>query len=150
MRFVWRLQRILDIKGREEEVLRGELFDITQKALSVRQLIVVKQSEIRSTMAELRAKPAAERIREQGFVLRCIENDDEQIRQLSVRLEQIEEERKAKMFEIMKVRKFRKGLEKLRENAKDEFVKEQNMIEQKQLDDNTNISEARKVLAGYS
>jgi flagellar protein FliJ len=149
MRFVWRLQRILDIKGREEEALRGELFEITQKALSVRQLIVVKQSEIRSTMAELRAKPDTERVREQGFVLRCIENDDEQIRRLSVRLEQIEEERKAKMFEIMKVRKFRKGLEKLRENAKTEFVQEQNMIEQKLLDDSTNISEARKVLAGY-
>ncbi|KKK47875.1 hypothetical protein LCGC14_3150790 [marine sediment metagenome] len=54
--------------------------------------------------------------------------------------------RQEKIKEVMELRKFRKGLEKIKENDKVEFIKEQEKYEQKDSDDKTNVRYARKII----
>ena len=68
------------------------------------------------------------------------------IKELEEQLAKVEELRQEKMQEVMEIRKFRKGLEKIRENDKVEFVKEQERLEQIDLDDKTSVRYARNIL----
>ena len=71
---------------------------------------------------------------------------DRKITELEEQLAKVEELRQEKMQEVMEIRKFRKGLEKIRENDKVEFVKEQERLEQIDLDDKTSVRYARNIL----
>ena len=71
---------------------------------------------------------------------------EDAIRKLEFKLAKVEELRQQKIVEIMEMRKFRKGLENLRDKAKEEFDQEQSKIEQNDSDDKTSISYARKII----
>jgi flagellar biosynthesis chaperone FliJ len=145
-RFVWRLQRLLDIKIKQEDAKRGELVIVTEQALSVRSAIMVRKAAMRKLLRDLSEKDGQERLSEQVLVLKYIHVSETEIKNLEFRLAELEKERQKKLQEIMKIRKFRKGLERLRANSKTEFVKEQEWLEQKDLDDKSTMSFARKVI----
>ncbi len=145
-RFVWRLQRLLDIKIKQEDAKRSELVIVTEQALSVRSAIMVRKAAMRKLLRDLSEKDGQERLSEQELVLKYIHVSEAEIVNLELRLLELETERQKKLEEIMKIRKFRKGLERLRANSKAEFVKEQEWLEQKDLDDKSTMSFARKVV----
>ena len=145
-RFVWRLQRLLDIKIKQEDAKRGELVAVTEQALAVRSEIMVQKAALRKLLTDLSAKQAQQRLSEQEFFLKYAHVSDAEIDKLELKLAELERVRHNKIQEIMKIRKFRKGLERLRAEAKAEFVKEQEKREQKDLDEKTTVSFARKVI----
>ena len=145
-RFVWRLQRLLDIKIKQEDAKRGELVAVTEQALAVRSEIMVQKAALRKLLTDLSAKQAQQRLSEQEFFLKYAHVSDAEIDKLELKLAELERVRRNKIQEIMKIRKFRKGLERLRAEAKAEFVKEQEKREQKDLDEKTTVSFARKVI----
>ena len=51
---------------------------------------------------------------------------------------------KQKIAEVLKVRRFKEGLEKLRAEAKTRFIKEQEKLEQRELDESATVGFARK------
>ncbi|MHC5061164.1 MAG: hypothetical protein ACYTFK_08785 [Planctomycetota bacterium] len=145
-RFVWRLQRLLDIKIKQEDAKRGELVAVTEQALAVRSAIMVRKAALRKLLSDLSEKQGRDRLSEQELVLKYIHVSEFEIKNLEFRLLELEKKRQEKLQEIMKIRKFRKGLERLRANSKAEFVKEQEWLEQKDLDDKSTMSFARKVV----
>jgi len=145
-RFVWRLQRLLDIKIKQEDAKRSELVAVTERALAVRSQIMLRRAALRKMLGELSDKEAKQRLSEQEFFLKYAHVSDEEIKKLELKLAGLEKLRQLKIQEIMKIRKFRKGLERLRAEAKAQFLKEAEKHEQKELDDKTIMSFARKMI----
>ena len=145
-KFVWRLQRLLDIKTKQEESMRAELVAITEQAVSLRGRIMMQKTILRRMLAEMEEKEGSQRLAEQEFFFKYAHISDERIKKLEEQLAEVEKLRREKIKELMVIRKYRKGLEKLREKAKTEYLIEQNAYEQKDLDEKTNMSIAREII----
>jgi flagellar export protein FliJ len=145
-KFKWRLQRLFDLKVKQEDVMRTELVSITEQAVALRGRIMLRKTALRQMLAKLKKKDAKKRMQEQQLVLKYIHVTDKEIEALGMKLIELEKLRREKIKQIMKIRKLRKGLEKLRDNAKADFIKELEKFEQNELDDNTTITFARKIL----
>jgi len=149
-KFTWRLQRLLDLKVKQENVMRTELVSITEQAVALRGRIMLRKTALRQMLAKLAKKDAKKRLKEQQLVLKYIHVTDKEIEELKTKLAELEKLRRDKIKQIMKIRKLRKGLEKLRADARAEFIKELEKFEQNELDDNTTITFARKILQHHT
>ena len=138
-RFEWRLQRVLEIRRKEEQTKRAELFELTEKLAATRGELLVKQKILRNIVCSLAGQHPKGRLVEQEFFMAYSATSDEQIKRLKEKISQLESQQKEKITEVMKVRRFKEGLEKLRAEAKTRFIKEQEKIEQKELDEGATI-----------
>jgi flagellar biosynthesis chaperone FliJ len=142
-RFAWRLQRVLDITDQRERALRAELFVLARRIREVREEIAWRQTMIRTLLAELAARPLAERLPEQAVILECSAAEQRIIRRLETRQRELDVERKAKTDQFLQVRGRRKTLERLREEARQEYLREEQKREQLQFDETAHIAFAR-------
>lgn len=101
---------------------------------------------MREMLRDLGRKKARERLAPQALFIRHAQFSEDQIKELERELAEIEKLRQQKISEILEIRKFRKGLEKLHAKAKTEFDEKQQKIEQNDLDDKTSTSYARKMM----
>jgi flagellar export protein FliJ len=142
--FVWRLQKVLDVKTKEEQFKRTELFRLTEHLAQKRSELLLRQRILEDLMADIARGPAAERWNAQEFFLQHAAVDDAQIRKLQDEIAELEVRQKRKMAEVLAARRFTEGLEKLRARAREQFLREQEKLEQKELDERTTISFARR------
>lgn len=145
-KFVWRLQRLLEIKQKQEQVLRGELVALTEQTVAIRGRIMVLKTQLRSQLTELKQLPADRRMQEQALYLEYVSIRDAEIRRLQDQWSMLEIQRRHKLQELLETQKFRKGLERLRLQARAEYEKEINREEQKILDECTHTGLTRKQL----
>jgi flagellar protein FliJ len=145
-RFSWKLQRLLDVRSRQEELKKNQLFALTQRIAQVRQNILMRQTRLQHMLSELAKKQAQERLRQQQLFLRAAAGADEKIKYLRAQLEELETQKKTLMTEILELRRFRKSLERLREIAKEQYENEVKKFEQNHLDETANIAFARMML----
>jgi len=143
-RFVWRLQRVLDIKKKEEQKTRAELFELTERLAQTRGKLLTQQKMLESIIEGLTERNPKRRLGEQEFFLRYSTASDERIKKLKENVNELESRQREKIAEVLKVRRFKEGLEKLRIEAKIQFIKEQEKLEQKELDEGATISFVRK------
>ncbi len=143
-RFVWRLQRVLEIKKKEEQKTRAELFGLTEGLAQTRAELFARQKMLESIIEGLTEGNPKKRLGEQEFFLRYSTASDEQIKKLKNNIKELESQQREKIAEVLKVRRFKEGLEKLRVEAKIQFIKEQEKLEQKELDEGATISFVRK------
>ncbi len=145
-RFEWRLQKLLDLKLKQEQTLRTELIAVTEQAVALRGQILMERAMLRQRLAEAERLPAEERMARQQLILQYSQVTESAIREMEQKLELLEILRRSKIQEILTVRKFRKGLEKLRLRAQEEFELEQQRQDQKQTDDRNTIGFARRLM----
>ncbi|HSV98623.1 MAG TPA: hypothetical protein VLI39_00515 [Sedimentisphaerales bacterium] len=143
-RFTWRLQRVLDVKAKEEQLRRTELFRLTELLTAKRGEMLMRQRVIENLLADLRNDRSPERLSSQAFVLQRVAVDDERIRKLQEEIAALGVRHKEKTAELLTVRRYREGLEKLRAQAQEEYIQEQERLEQKEQDDRTTVSYARR------
>lgn len=143
-RFVWRLQRVLDIKKKEEQKTRAELIELTERLAQTRGEFLARQKMLENIIEGLADRNPKKRLGEQEFFLRYSATSDQQIKKLKEKISELESQQREKIAEVLKVRKFKEGLEKLRVEAKIQFIKEQEKLEQKELDERATISFVRK------
>lgn len=146
LKFEWRLQKLLDLKNKQEDALRAELITVTEQAVGLRGQILMERTLLRQRLAETERMPAAGRMARQEFVLQFSQVTETAIRDMDRKLELLESVRRSKIQEILTVRKFRKGLEKLRTRAHEEFELDQQRKDQKQTDDRNSIGFARRIM----
>jgi len=142
-RFVWRLQRVLDVKTKEEQIKRTELFRLTEQLAAKRGESLMRRRILQDLLAEIQQGPSAERLNSQEFALRRAAVDDEHIRRLQEEIEALQIRHQEKTAEVLAARRFKEGLEKLREQAREEYIREQERLEQNELDENTTMAFAR-------
>jgi flagellar FliJ protein len=145
-RFVWRLQRILDIETKKEQKVRSQLLEMTEQLAETRGLLLTQQMILKDIMARLAKENPKNRLGRQEFFLRFSGNIDERIEKLKEKMRTLEYRQKEKIAELLKVRRFKEGLERLRKDAKTQFIKEQEKIEQKELDEIASVSFARNMI----
>jgi flagellar export protein FliJ len=145
-RFVWRLQRVLDIKIKEEQIKRAELFAITHKLAEAQSELLMQRRILADVINSLSQEHPKIRLDKQALFLRYAAINDELIKKLENKVKEIEIKQKEKIGEVLKVKKFRKGLEKLRTETKMRFIKEQEKLEQKDADEMTTMGFARKIM----
>ncbi len=142
-RFAWRLQRVLDVKIKEEQKVRSELFALTQRLARARGELLRQQKILEQLIDSLKVS-SERRLKDQEFFLRHSATNDSQIKRLKEMISELEKQQRTKIQEVMKIRKFKEGLEKLRIEAKEQFMKEQSKHEQKELDEAAVVSFIRK------
>jgi flagellar FliJ protein len=143
-RFVWRLQKVLDIKAKEEQLKQMELFRMTETLAERRSELLMRQQTLRELMNDIAQDRSSGRLRTQEFFLRHAATNDQIIENLKSQIRDLEVQRKEKTAELLAARRFREGLEKLRAEAMERFIQEQEKLEQKEMDDRTTIAFARK------
>jgi flagellar FliJ protein len=143
-RFVWRLQRVLDVKKKEEQVKKMELLRLTEKLAQKRGELLIEKRILQDIIRELSRKAPRERLGEQELFLRHSKTANDLIRKLEEQARELELQQRQKIAEVLKLRRFREGLEKLRAQAKASFIREQEKLEQKELDEMAAIGFARK------
>lgn len=143
-RFVWRLQRVLDIKAKEERAKRAELFQLTEKLAETQGNLLMRRRILQNIIAGIAEKKARRRLGQQEFFLKYSAASDEQIKKLRIQLSELESQQKKKIAELLKVRRFKEGLDRLRDEAKRRFIEEQEKLDQKRLDEQATVSFTRK------
>jgi flagellar FliJ protein len=143
-RFVWRLQRVLDVKKKEEQVKKMELLRLTEKLTQKRSELLIEKRILQDIIKELSRKNPRERLGEQELFLKHSKTANDLIRKLEEQARELELQQRQKIAEVVKLRRFREGLEKLRAQAKANFIREQEKLEQKELDEMAAIGFVRK------
>ena len=143
-RFQWRLQRVLDITERREQVVRGELFALAGALTRVRQEIIRRQVLLRTVLEELARKGLAERIAQQILFFQQSASVTREIDRLKAELAKLEAERAEKTAVFMRLRGQRQTLERLRAEARERHRREEDKREQAQFDETAHIAFARK------
>jgi len=143
-RFVWRLQRVLDIRKKEEQKARVELLELTERLAQTRGELLTQQQMLEDIINGLIGENPEKRLGKQEFFLRYSTATDEQIKKLEGKVSELESQQRDKIAEVLKLRKLKEGMEKLRTEAKMRFIAEQEKLEQKQLDERATVSYVRK------
>ena len=144
-RFVWRLQRVLEIKKKEEQKVRAELFQLTENLALARGELLRWKKMLENIINGLTEENPKKRLGGQEFFLRYSATSDEQIKKLEEKKNKLESQQREKIAEVLKVKRFKEGMEKLRVEAKVQFIKEQEKLEQKEMDESATISFVRKL-----
>jgi flagellar biosynthesis chaperone FliJ len=146
-RFVWRLQKVLDVKTKQEQLRRVELFRLTEELAQKRTELLLRQGMLRDIMADIAKDTSPRRLGAQEFFLRHTAADDAQIRGLQGQIADLEVRQQQKTAEVLAARRYREGLEKLRVQAREKFIREQEKLEQKESDGRTTMAFARDAYA---
>lgn len=144
-RFVWRLQRVLDIRKKEEQKARAELLKLTERLAETRGQLLAERQMLEDIINGLAGENPKKRLGRQEFFLRYSAASNENIERLEKKVKGLESQQTDKIAEVLKLRRTKEGMEKLRAEAKMQFIKEQEKIEQKQLDEGAIVSFVRKV-----
>jgi len=145
-RFVWRLQRILDLKTKKEQKVRSELLELTEKLAETQSVLLMQQRILKNIIDSVAVEKPEIRLCKQEFFLKYSKTSDERIGKLKEKINALESQQRAKIAELSKVRRFKEGLEKLRAEAKTKFIKEQEKLEQKELDEMATVSFTRNMI----
>ncbi|UCC23403.1 MAG: flagellar FliJ family protein, partial [Planctomycetota bacterium] len=83
---------------------------------------------------------------EQEFFLKCSVTNDRLIKILTKNVTELESRQMKKILELLSVKRFKEGLEKLRAEAKTRFINQQEKLEQKDIDETATVGFARKLM----
>ena len=70
-KFEWRLQRVLDIKKKEEQTKRTELLELTEKLASARSELLFQKKILENLITEISTQKSRERLKRQELFLKC-------------------------------------------------------------------------------
>ncbi len=93
-RFAWRLQRVLEIKKKEEQKERAELLRLTERLAERRGELLMRQKMLKDVIDGLAAVDPKKRLGAQEFFLRHVATNDEQIRKVKGRICELESQQK--------------------------------------------------------
>ncbi len=150
LKFNWRLDRILEIKRLQEDILRGELAAIIQQKMSLQSQIMLIKANTKTMLLSLKRESLQERLSHQQFVMSADSATRIKIESLLKEIESLKEKTSEKKAQILAVRKARKGLEKLREKALEKFEKEYHKKEQNEIDEVSIVANARSIVHKFS
>ncbi len=144
--FRWSLQRLLEITRQKELVLQGRLFQLSQEITSVHQQILHHRLIRRAVLAELAHQELEVRFRRQHVFMQFFQNAKARIERLREKLKALQDQRGEVMEKFTRTKSSREGLEKVRENALQRHRREMDALEQKQLDESSQIAFVRGML----
>ena len=107
--FVWRLQKVLDIKAKEEQVKKRELFKLTEKLAETQGQLLAQRRILRDIVFGIAGTRPKKRLGKQEFFLKYSAASDEQVKRLENRVSELESQQREKIAEVLKVKQFKEG-----------------------------------------
>jgi flagellar FliJ protein len=135
-KFKWRLQRVLEIKNKQQQLKRAELLKLTQRLVSMQSRLLMEKTKLKKMADDINNKDAKSRIPAQRLFINYSQTTNQYIKQIENEIKELYQQKQKKIAEIREIQRAQKTLEKLREKAKEEFVNEHLKQEQKLLDEN--------------
>ena len=120
------------------------MLELTERLAQTRGELLMQQKMLEDIIYGLTGENPKKRLGKQEFFLKFSAASDEQIKKLENKVNELESQQRDKIAEVLKLRKLTEGLEKLRTEAKMRFIKEQEKLEQKQLDEGATVSFVRR------
>lgn len=145
-RFKWRLQRVLDIRQKEEQVKRAQLLEITERLSQTSGVLFMQKRIIKNLIDDLSQEPPQSRLNRQALFMTWSEINNAKIRKLEAEVETLKTQQREKMDEILAIKRLNEGLEKLRSQAEVQFRYEQEKLEQKEMDEAATSRFSRKMV----
>ena len=145
-KFIWPLRRVLELKCKQENLYRRQLVSLTEQTAAVRSQIIVAKADLRMRCSQIKNAPPDTRLARQEMFLRFVHVIDEKIKSLQLKLQQLEQQRNEMLAKVLHLRRERKALQKLHQKAKEQFIYEQNRLDQKNLDEQVNNAFARNLI----
>jgi flagellar export protein FliJ len=142
-KFTWRLQRVLDVKQKQEDLQRIVLAGLSEHISRMREELSGRLKRMRQICEDIKKSKSHERIRQQQFTLQMLAFATEQLEKLRKELVELEIKKKAEIEKLLALRRYRLSLEKLRDMAKEQHLLEVKKFEQSATDDSVGISYAR-------
>jgi flagellar biosynthesis chaperone FliJ len=147
-RFAWRLQKVLDVKDKIEQVKRAELLRIAEQIAKNRATLLNQQRILKEALEQIAQLDPHQRLGRQELFLRYVSANDEKIEQIKARIRELESSHRQKAAELMEVRRAKEALERLKEKARQRFLHDQDRLEQKEFDDRAGTAFVRQHAAG--
>jgi len=145
-KFRWRLGRVLQIREKQEQTQRAELMAMTEKLAGTRGELLMERRKIQNTIERINKQRHEGQMGEQEMFLRFSAENDKRIKELESRVTQLQQQQKEKMQQLQQLRKFKEGLRKLHDKAKEQFIAEQEKLLQKELDERASTKFASELL----
>jgi flagellar export protein FliJ len=146
-KFTWPLQRVLDIKEKQEKAAVTELFNLKEMVKQKEYEIDAEQTKLLKTLSQAKDQIKQGNIIGHEMLLKFSAANDKFIKTLKQRVGELEIKVKTKKKELLDLRRFKQGLEKLKTKACEKFNAKQQKIEQYQLDEIATVSFTRKAAA---
>ncbi len=146
-KFLWHLQRVLDVKKKQEQVTRMELLHLTEQVAQARCQLMMRQQALQAMLDSVANAAPHERMDKQALVMGYAEGTQARIKVLQTQVETVQAQKKAKAEALLALKQAREGLERLRMDAERRFMKDQSKKEQKMADELSLLKYARRVTA---
>lgn len=137
--FKFRLQKVLDIKIKDEELMKMEFAKIQQKKIEIESNL----KNLENNYSKYSINKASDDIKSQKITINYLLALNNSIKELSEELDKSVNELEKARKQLIGKQIERKSLEKLREKKYDQYNKEENLKEQKINDELASISYLR-------
>lgn len=144
-KFVWRLQRVLDVKKKQEQATRMELLHLTEQMAQLRCQLMMRQQTLRTMLESVAEASPHERMNKQALAMDFAKGSQVRIRALEDQIEAVLAQKKAKTEILLALKQAGEGLERLRANAQRQYMKDQDKKEQKMADELSVLKYARRM-----
>jgi len=142
-KFKWRLQKVLEIKKKQEQAKRAELFKNTEKLAETRSELIMQKKIMENISENIKKQNPEKRLSQQELFLKNAETNNRKIKRLTQKEKKLQQIQAKKTQEVMKLRSLKEALEKLKEKAKEKFKMQQEKLEQKASDHQAGIKFVR-------
>jgi flagellar biosynthesis chaperone FliJ len=147
-KFVWHLQRVLDVKKKQAQAMRMELLHLTEQVAQVRLQLMMRQQAIQAMLESVAKAASHERMNRQALAMDFAEGSQAQIKALEEQVETVQARKKEKTEALLALKQASEGLERLRTDAERRFIKDMDKKEQKMADELSVLKYARCVTLG--
>ncbi len=144
-KFVWPLQRLLDVTKKREQAMKSELVALNQRIVRLGQEIESCHADIQRMIQEISRQPIEVRMTYAQQVAAYTTVIERRAASLGLDRSKLNEEKTQKTEQLMKVRASREAMEKMRNIALTEYRRQAVVAEQKQLDESAQIGFARRL-----
>ncbi|MCF7976350.1 MAG: hypothetical protein K9N55_21210 [Phycisphaerae bacterium] len=144
-KFVWRLQRVLDVKKKQEQAKRLELLRLTEQVAQARCQLMMRQQALKGMLERVAQASPKERMSQQALAMEYAKGSQARIKALAEQVSALQALKKTKTEEVLALKQATEGLERLRANAELRFLKDLDKTEQKMADEMTLLKYARRL-----
>jgi len=133
-KFIFRMQRVLDIKEKKEEMLKQELGKLIQRRVAheeVRDYFIKQMNDEFNKMRDSKSFSSADQTLEENYI-HALKNN---IYKQKLIITDCENKIDKKRLEILENRKEIKVLEKLKEKQKEQYMYDYMLLERKEMDE---------------
>lgn len=146
-KFRWPLQRLLDVRARQEQMLAAELAGIAKQLQDLEKEELRQRNVLKKALEHWGKKPLGKRMECQDAFSKALQFQETQIRRAKEACLQCQRLKKIKMDQLLQAKASRETLERLREKAAQEYFQESLREQQGLLDESSQSAFVRKQLS---